>query len=163
MDGGSSIALDKPIMLIGRHQECDVHIQTSSKISRRHCCVVQCGDRYIFRDLGSMNGIRVNGHRVVETELRPGDELAIADVGFVFQRDDASAKQASRGSRRPEEEAAGRAPRHDDLSGSVPIAISEDPAPLDELPEVFADEDLADGDELRQKSDSQTGANFVGV
>lgn len=87
-EGGSPITLDKPIMLIGRHQECDISLQTSSKVSRRHCCIVQVGDRYVLRDLGSMNGIRVNGHRIVETELCPGDEVAVADICFLFRRDD---------------------------------------------------------------------------
>ncbi|HEY2148579.1 MAG TPA: FHA domain-containing protein, partial [Pirellulales bacterium] len=54
-EGGSPIVLDKPIMLIGRNQDCDISLQVSSKISRRHCCIVQCGDRYVLRDLGSMN------------------------------------------------------------------------------------------------------------
>src|SRR6188472_3240589 len=87
-EGGSPITLDKPIILIGRHQECDITLQASSKVSRRHCCIVQVGERYVLRDLGSMNGIRINGHRIVETELCPGDEIAVADVYFTFRRDE---------------------------------------------------------------------------
>src|SRR6267154_5998521 len=95
-EGGSPIVLDKPIILIGRNQSCDISLQTSSKVSRRHCCVVQCGRKYIVRDLGSMNGVRVNTHRIVEIELQPGDHVAIADVLFTFRVDEQETKDAKR-------------------------------------------------------------------
>ena len=47
---GPSIMLDKPILLVGRHQECDIQIQ-SRKISRRHCCIAQVDDYLVVRDL----------------------------------------------------------------------------------------------------------------
>ncbi|MBS0265117.1 MAG: FHA domain-containing protein [Planctomycetes bacterium] len=94
-DGGSSIPLDKPIMLIGRNDTCDITLLNSSKVSRRHCCIVQCGDRYLLRDLGSMNGSRVNTHRIVEMELRQGDQISVADVHFTFHRDELPKKEAN--------------------------------------------------------------------
>jgi pSer/pThr/pTyr-binding forkhead associated (FHA) protein len=75
-------------MLIGRNESCDISLADSLKVSRRHCCIVQCGEKYLLRDLGSMNGIRVNTHRVVEMELRPGDQVAVADINFTFFRDE---------------------------------------------------------------------------
>jgi predicted component of type VI protein secretion system len=74
---GPSILLDKPILLIGRHPECDIQID-SRKVSRRHCCIAQVGDYLVVRDLGSTNGIRINGVRVLEGKLKERDELAIA-------------------------------------------------------------------------------------
>lgn len=85
MDGGSPFRIEKPIVLIGRHQECDLPLPAYVKVSRRHCCIVQAGDRFLVRDLGSMNGLRVNGRRVNEMELKSGDEVAVADAVFVFQ------------------------------------------------------------------------------
>src|SRR5580704_7261875 len=73
---GPNILLDKPILLVGRHPECDIQID-SRKISRRHCCIAQVSDYLVVRDLGSTNGVRVNGTRVVEGRLAPGDELTI--------------------------------------------------------------------------------------
>ena len=35
-------------------------------------------DRLVIRDLGSSNGVRVNGRLVDEAQLGPGDEVAIA-------------------------------------------------------------------------------------
>src|SRR5438552_2174998 len=76
LSGGPSIPLEKPILLIGRHPECDIQID-SRKVSRRHCCIAQVSDYLIVRDLGSTNGIRINGVRVLEGRLKQNDELTI--------------------------------------------------------------------------------------
>jgi len=73
---GPNILLDKPILLIGRHAECDIQID-SRKISRRHCCIAQVNDYLVVRDLGSTNGIRINGVRLMEGRLKDRDELTI--------------------------------------------------------------------------------------
>ncbi len=78
LNDGPSIWLDKPILLVGRHPECDIQID-SRKISRRHCCIAQVSDYLVVRDLGSTNGLRINGVRVVEGRLAPGDELTIGN------------------------------------------------------------------------------------
>ena len=79
---GPSIVLDKPILLFGRHQECDV-VLNSKKVSRRHCCLAQVHDYLVIRDLGSTNGIRINGESTREGKLHPGDEVTIGN--FVYQ------------------------------------------------------------------------------
>lgn len=78
---GPSILLDKPIMLLGRHAECDLQLN-SRKVSRRHCCVAVVRDCLIVRDLGSTNGIRINGERVAEGKLKAGDELTIGNFRY---------------------------------------------------------------------------------
>lgn len=78
---GANIVLDKPIILIGRHQECDIQIP-SRKISRRHCCLAQVGNHFAVRDLGSTNGIRINGVKVVEGNMQPDDELTIGNMRY---------------------------------------------------------------------------------
>src|SRR5262245_3854858 len=75
---GPDIPLDKPILLLGRHQECDIQL-ASRKVSRRHCCIAQVREYLVVRDLGSTNGIRVNGVRVIEGRLKDGDELTIGN------------------------------------------------------------------------------------
>jgi hypothetical protein len=81
---GPNILLDKPIVLLGRHQECDIQLG-SRKVSRRHCCLAQVHDYLVVRDLGSTNGIRINGVRVLEGSLRPGDELTIGNQRYKLQ------------------------------------------------------------------------------
>ena len=78
---GPSILLDKPILLFGRHADCDVQLN-SKKVSRRHCCVAQVGENLVIRDLGSTNGVKINGERVVEGILTPGDELVIGNYRY---------------------------------------------------------------------------------
>lgn len=78
LNDGPSILLDKPILLLGRHPECDIQID-SRKISRRHCCIAQVSDYLVVRDLGSTNGVRINGIKVVEGRLGAGDELTIGN------------------------------------------------------------------------------------
>ncbi|SIO59077.1 FHA domain-containing protein [Singulisphaera sp. GP187] len=74
-----AIPLQRPILLIGRHPECDVRLDLP-KISRRHCCVALAYDRVMIRDLGSRNGLRVNGRLIEEAQLHPGDEVAIGPI-----------------------------------------------------------------------------------
>src|ERR1700719_3545412 len=83
---GPSILLDKPILLFGRHPECDIQID-SRKISRRHCCLAQVDDYLVVRDLGSTNGIRINGVRVLEGYLKGGDELTIGNQRYQVRWD----------------------------------------------------------------------------
>ena len=75
----TAIPVQRPVILIGRHPECDHRIDLP-KISRRHCCVAQVYDRIMVRDLGSLNGLRVNGRLVEEIQLQDGDELAIGPL-----------------------------------------------------------------------------------
>lgn len=77
------IPIDRAVILVGRSAECDVVITTSQKISRRHCCLVQSDQSYYVRDLGSMNGVLLNGEKVNrEAEMKAGDRLCIGDVEF---------------------------------------------------------------------------------
>ena len=79
---GPSILIDKPILLFGRHEECDVQLN-SKKVSRRHCILAQVNNDYlVIRDLGSTNGVRINGQRVAEGKLRPGDEVQIGNFKY---------------------------------------------------------------------------------
>lgn len=89
LQGGRPIVLDKPIIVIGRHPDCDVVIETSGKISRKHCCVATADRRTIVRDLDSMNGVFVNGRRLPcdqAAEISPGDRLLVGDVPFELVR-----------------------------------------------------------------------------
>ncbi len=81
--GGRPIVLDKPILLVGRHPDCDVIIKDSPKISRKHCCIALVDHRFVVRDLDSMNGVWVNNNRVTHShDLLNGDRLIIGDVPF---------------------------------------------------------------------------------
>jgi pSer/pThr/pTyr-binding forkhead associated (FHA) protein len=46
-------------------------------------------DQVVVRDLGSTNGIRINGMRVETGRLKPGDELAIAHIRYRLEGEEA--------------------------------------------------------------------------
>ena len=81
LNGGPDFIVGPSPLVVGRDPTCDVGL-TSRRVSRRHCCLVGHEGELLVRDLGSLNGIRVNGRRVVTGRLRPGDELAIAWYQF---------------------------------------------------------------------------------
>ncbi len=81
LDEGSDIPLDHSLVVVGRHPLCDVRLD-SLRISRHHCCMTQDQEDLVVRDLGSTNGIRINGERVERGRLRPGDELSIAHIRY---------------------------------------------------------------------------------
>ena len=78
------IVLSRPVLLVGRHPECDIRIDLP-QISRRHCCLATAYDRITIRDLGSRHGIRVNGRVVDESRLISGDEVAIGHLLYRFE------------------------------------------------------------------------------
>ena len=83
---GPPIPLDRPIVFIGRHADCDVRIN-SKKISRRHCVVVQLHDEIVVRDLGSTNGIHFNDQRVDECVIARDGEIQIANLRYKLIND----------------------------------------------------------------------------
>ncbi len=88
IEQGKPIVLDKPIVLVGRHPDCDAVILNSRKISRKHCAVALVNNHFVVRDLGSMNGVWVNGTRVEnQAPVGFGDELMIGDVRFLLEAD----------------------------------------------------------------------------
>ncbi len=81
IDDGPDIPLDRTMVVVGRHPQCDARLD-SLRVSRHHCCMTKDKDELVVRDLGSTNGIRINGQRVEMGRLRPGDELSIAHIRF---------------------------------------------------------------------------------
>lgn len=100
LDGTPDIALDRSTILVGRHPRCDVRID-SAVISRRHCCVSDSGGEARIRDLGSTNGVRVNGRRVDASLLRPGDEVTIAHLRYIVDSRESTPRRAESDTPRP--------------------------------------------------------------
>jgi pSer/pThr/pTyr-binding forkhead associated (FHA) protein len=81
LDEGLDILIDKAMILVGRHPMCDIQLD-SMRVSRRHCCITEVSGELVVKDLGSTNGIQINGQRVLAGRLRPGDELSIAHIRY---------------------------------------------------------------------------------
>jgi hypothetical protein len=73
-------------VLIGRSRECDV-VLDDPNISRRHAEVRRDGDGWAVVDLGSTNGIKVNGRRVDDVLLQPGDRITLGLTELTFELD----------------------------------------------------------------------------
>jgi predicted component of type VI protein secretion system len=81
LTGEADIAVDRSLVLVGRHPLCDVRVR-SSRVSRGHCCLTEVDGEVLVRDMGSSNGTLINGRRVEVGRLQPGDELTIAHVRY---------------------------------------------------------------------------------
>jgi pSer/pThr/pTyr-binding forkhead associated (FHA) protein len=66
-------------LVVGRDPTCDVS-HDDSLLSRRHAEFVTAGDDVTVRDLGSRNGVFVNGVRAAERSLSPGDVVQIGPL-----------------------------------------------------------------------------------
>ena len=83
--GGDPIPLRRGVLTIGRRESCDISLKFPN-ISGLHCeLAYKDAGFWQVRDLGSTNGIKVNGERVLNRPLRPGDEIAIAKRKYKIQ------------------------------------------------------------------------------
>ncbi|NUQ50905.1 MAG: FHA domain-containing protein, partial [Phycisphaerae bacterium] len=85
-DQRRDFALGPDKTVVGRATECTLRVPARD-VSRRHCEIEVAGGRVLVRDLGSSNGTFLNGKRITEAQLNPGDRLTIGPVTFVVQID----------------------------------------------------------------------------
>jgi hypothetical protein len=83
---GKRTVLSGSRVLLGRSRDCDIQLDDPNT-SRRHAEVRREGNAWVVADLGSTNGIKVNGSRVAEAELHPGDEVTLGLVRLRFERE----------------------------------------------------------------------------
>ena len=76
--------LGGPTATLGRSRECDC-VLNDPNVSRKHAELRRgsTGDWQIV-DLGSTNGVKVNGRQVDASRLGPGDEVVLGTVRFIF-------------------------------------------------------------------------------
>jgi len=96
-DEGKSVVvpLVRDEITIGRQEGNTVRL-TDQNISRKHARLIKQNDSVFVEDVGSYNGIRVNGSRIqVKQSLRDGDEVVIGDYKLIFRSDQPSAPPPS--------------------------------------------------------------------
>jgi pSer/pThr/pTyr-binding forkhead associated (FHA) protein len=64
------------VVTLGRSSQCTVPI-SDAKVSRKHCLLRMFGSELLVEDLGSGNGVRIQGEPAAHATLRPGDEFQI--------------------------------------------------------------------------------------
>lgn len=75
--GGDPIPLLHEKLLVGRRSSCDISLKFPN-VSSHHCELEFLNGYWIVRDLGSRNGVKVNGEKVESKWLMPGDILHVA-------------------------------------------------------------------------------------
>jgi hypothetical protein len=70
-------------LTIGRSRECELVVEDAN-VSRRHAEIRKTIEGWMVVDLGSTNGVKVNGKRVQEEVLRPGDKITLGLVDLEF-------------------------------------------------------------------------------
>lgn len=82
-NAGSRFAIDKALILAGRHPDSDIFLDDVT-VSRRHVEITRVEGGYEVRDVGSLNGTYLNRERIEAAPLRTGDELQIGKFKLVF-------------------------------------------------------------------------------
>jgi hypothetical protein len=72
--------------VIGRSRECDL-VLDDPNVSRRHAEIRREDGAWAIRDLGSTNGIKLNGRRSQGGPLSPGDEITLGVSRLTFEQE----------------------------------------------------------------------------
>ena len=73
---GKELDIPSRGLSIGRYSGCDLQIDEDG-ISRKHCFIKKVRDNYVLEDLGSTNGVKLNGEKI--------DHKASLEENDVFQ------------------------------------------------------------------------------
>ncbi len=81
--GGDPIPLLKKDLLVGRRESCDIRLRFAN-VSAHHCQLTCRNGYWYVQDLNSRNGTKVNGKRVTEKRIDPGDTVSVAKHNYEF-------------------------------------------------------------------------------
>ncbi len=71
-------------ILIGRKEDCDLCLPHLA-VSRYHASIYYDGSRWLIRDLGSTNGILLNGKQVGDAVLQEWDKIGIGPYSLTYR------------------------------------------------------------------------------
>jgi hypothetical protein len=81
---GDRVPLGEYVVSVGRQNDCTI-VLADPNVSRRHAEIRPSGDGFVVADLGSTNGTKINGTRIVEHHLNDGDEVRFGNTVMHFQ------------------------------------------------------------------------------
>jgi phosphoserine phosphatase RsbU/P len=84
--GRRTIPIERAVTTFGRRSECDVRL-TGADVSRQHAELLMRDGKIVLRDCESKFGTFVNGEKITERELKPGDSIGLgqtSDTSIVF-------------------------------------------------------------------------------
>ena len=71
-------------LVLGRSREADI-VLDDPNVSRRHAELRSEDGRWTIADLGSTNGVKVNGRQVERAWLEPGDDIVLGTTELTFE------------------------------------------------------------------------------
>lgn len=78
---GQVIPVSTEKFIIGRALDC--HLKPASELISRYHCALLVDTEVVVRDLGSRNGVRLNGEKInTEQKVNNGDRLGIGPLEF---------------------------------------------------------------------------------
>jgi pSer/pThr/pTyr-binding forkhead associated (FHA) protein len=80
------IELEEGEAIIGRSPQCDIQLEVGN-VSRQHARIIFRNEEYQIEDLGSTNGVYVNGIKVEKCVLRDHDQINVGGVKFLFSEE----------------------------------------------------------------------------
>ncbi|GHH38644.1 FhaA domain-containing protein [Streptomyces candidus] len=81
---GNRHQISRPTLVMGRSTEADVRIDDPG-VSRRHC-EIRVGTPATIQDLGSTNGIVVDGQHTTRATLRDGSRIVVGSTTIVYRQ-----------------------------------------------------------------------------
>ncbi len=78
-----SLSAERPLV-IGRSREADITVEDAN-VSRRHAEIRRDDGAYWIVDLGSTNGVEVNGRKVDRAKLSHSDTVVVGRTDLVFE------------------------------------------------------------------------------
>jgi Protein of unknown function (DUF3662)/FHA domain len=82
---GKPYELSRDVVVLGRSRECDITLDDAN-VSRRHAEVRRENGNWFVIDLGSTNGIEVNGKRTDRAKLEHDDRIVLGRTEVTFER-----------------------------------------------------------------------------
>jgi signal transduction histidine kinase len=83
-DEGQVYLLNEKEVVIGRDRTCHLCFEDRT-LSRQHAKILIHGDTLTVQDLGSVNGVLVNGFKVSSAELKTDDRLTLGNIELHLQ------------------------------------------------------------------------------
>ncbi|GGV72744.1 MULTISPECIES: FhaA domain-containing protein [Streptomyces] len=81
---GTRHQISRPTMVLGRSTDADVRIDDPG-VSRRHC-EIRTGTPSTIQDLGSTNGIVVDGQHTTRATLRDGSRIVVGSTTVIYRQ-----------------------------------------------------------------------------
>ncbi|MFF4562495.1 FhaA domain-containing protein [Streptomyces sp. NPDC001435] len=81
---GARHQISRPTLVLGRSTEADVRIDDPG-VSRRHC-EIRTGTPSTIQDLGSTNGIVVDGQHTTRATLRDGSRIVVGSTTIIYRQ-----------------------------------------------------------------------------